>query len=279
MRYVAILLTATIALGAAGASTGAAAPVRLSAKLGAGAQLGKPGSVQVQLRIDHRYPSVARELYLSYPAGLDLVGGGLGLASCQLPAPAFEDVLLDTIGAGSAGCSPNALVATGRVFGEVRLDEVVIGEIATLKLMAGELADDALGVVGLVEGTNPFGALLAYAGKVTAERLPYEGTIGLRLPRIAALPYETAEVALLEVDATIGGADIIYERRGRDRQLRRWRPAGVLLPSRCPRRGLPFKVKVAFANGATSEAVARAACPRRSLPTAVETPRRAAGRS
>lgn len=74
----------------------------------------------------------------------------------------------------------------------MRLDEVVTGEIATLKLMAGELADDGLGVVGLVEGTNPFGALLAYAGQVTPERPPYEGTIGLRLPRIGALPYETA---------------------------------------------------------------------------------------
>ncbi|MDW5593463.1 hypothetical protein VSS74_03885 [Conexibacter stalactiti] len=216
--------------------------------------------MRLHIQIDRRVAAVARTLRVHYPRGLDLIGSGLGLAECRLERTTFAEVFIANphrLG----GCPQNAVIATGTVVGEVRLDPLTIGEVGTFTLMTGPFGDDGLELVGLVEGINPFGALLAYQGELREAGGRYGGTIEMRLPWIPILPYDTADVALLDIEATIGSTDIIYAREGVRGVVQRWRPEGPRLPTKCASGGMPFEVEIDFSDGSRTRARAKARCP------------------
>ncbi|MDO8189031.1 hypothetical protein Q5424_00895 [Conexibacter sp. JD483] len=247
-------------------SAASPAAMRLKASVAADARLGEPTALRLQLHLDRRRGAVARRLTLRYAAGIDIIGSGLGLATCR-PSPAtFAAVAIDPLPV-RAGCPANAVIAIGRARGQIRLHPPTITQTATFTLLAGPLDPTGLKVVGLVTGINPFGANLVYAGMVTADRGPFGGRIDVALPRIPdVFPDDTSDVALLDVDATIGSKAIVYQRRDRRGRVRRWHPDGPILPARCPRGGLPFRAEVLLSDGATITATARATCPPRARP-------------
>ncbi|MDO8210127.1 hypothetical protein [Conexibacter sp. CPCC 206217] len=129
-----------------------------------------------------------------------------------------------------------------------------------MTILAGPLQPGRLRLVGLVEGVNPFGVLLAYDGTLTTARPPYGGAITMTLPPIPDLPYDDARVALLGVDATIAAPTILY-RRTVAGEVRRYRPDGIGLPTRCPAAGMRFRADFTFEDGTTATATARTSCP------------------
>lgn len=257
MRRLALALG--VLLTALPPSASLAAPAaRLHASLPPHARLGEPAAIRLQLVVDRRIPVPVERVRLLYPAGIDLVSSGLALEACERAAVDFQTVMI--AGHGLGGCPRNSVVGVGHVRGEVRLHPLTIGETATITLLAGPLRDGGLDLVALVEGLNPFGALLSYAGRLTPARAPYGGTIDVELPRIPELPYSDADLALLRIDATIGSDAIVYvERDGK--RIRRYRPGGPSLPSRCRPGGLPFAAKLTFADGRESVATTSVRCP------------------
>lgn len=256
-----------ICLAPAGAT--AAGSVRLSVGLDAGARLGAATALHTRLSVDtRRQSSPVTTISLRYPASLGVTTSGLGLASCTRPASDFSAVVVD--GIGLAGCPRNAVMATGRAIGEIRLDGTgyigvpgvadigVIRELGTVTVLSGPLRRGRLGIVAFVDGWNPIGAKLAYGGEVAPAPAPFGGALTIRVNQLPA--GWGAEIALTDITMTIGARDIVYHERAGGRTVR-YRPGGVELPARCPAKGLPFMAEIEFANGVRESATALTPCP------------------
>jgi hypothetical protein len=262
------IVAGLVALGAALPAAAAGAPaVRFRAALDRGAQLGGSSALSTDLAIDtRRLRSPVTEVRVLYPAGLGIVSSGLGLVSCAQPASAFQDVLTEGE-SGLGGCSPNAVLGFGTVQGDVRLaDGQVIPEYATLTLLSGAFERDGLGLVLFVIGQHPFGARLTYAGELRSAQGQYGGAIVFHVPPIPSIA-DLATVALTRLQLSIGSRAIVYYAHDR-RRSGRYHPAGIALPASCPRRGLHFRVALAFADGGRAGAQATLRCPRSQIASA-----------
>ncbi|MDO8212419.1 hypothetical protein [Conexibacter sp. CPCC 206217] len=256
----ALALLGLVVFATSGSASASAAPAHLAASFGPDARLGQPTSLRLQLSISRRLPSPVTRIRIRYAQGLEIATSGLVLDECRRPPEDFARVMIPLT--GRAACPANSVIATGTADGEVRLDTLTIRQTALMTILAGPLQPGQLQLVGLVEGVNPFGVLLAYSGALTPARPPYGGAISISLPPIPDLPYADASVALLGVDATIAASTIRY-RRTVAGKVRRYRPDGIGLPSRCPAAGMRFRGDFVFADGTTASAKARAPCPPR----------------
>lgn len=254
----ATLFAVPMAIGTANAPAASGAPLKLRVALTDGARLGSSTPLRLILHIDRRQPGVARQLRLYIPKGLSLLSSGLGLTACRRAEADFSNVLID--GTNLAGCPANAVIAKGTVTGEIRFEPPRIRERAVLTLLTGPLERGRVALVGLVEGQNPLGALLAYRGALTEPRGRFGGRIVLDAPRIPDLPYAESDVALLDIDVTVGSPSIVYTESSRGRTTR-WRPAGPILPSRCRIGTLTFRAEVAFSDGAVARSTTTLPCP------------------
>lgn len=230
--------------------------VELSARFDRGVQLGSATAIHAVLRVDpRRLPSPATEIRVFYPDSLGVASSGLGLAPCGRPEQDFQAIIIDAPGLG--GCPRNAVMAYGSAQADVRLsDGQVIREFATVTILSGEIRDGALGLVIYVDGQHPFGGKLVYAGEIGAARGRFGGTLVARLPKIPALE-GVATVALVDMRLAIGSRKIIYNGRTGP-----YHPHGVVLPTRCPKHGFPFRAEVVFEDGHRETADAPVACPR-----------------
>lgn len=255
------LAAAAVAVAVAFSSAALASePLKVTAAVDRDARLGTSSPMTAHLAIDsRRLPSPVTTLRVLYPKGLGLATSGLGRASCARPASEFLAVLITFHGLG--GCSPNAVLGYGTARAEVRLLEgQVIPEFATLTLLAGPIEDGTIGLVALVNGERPFGARLAYRGELGPPTRRYGGAFIVHMPAIPSIA-DLATVALVDLKLDIGTPAITYYRNVRHR-TGAYHPAGLTLPTHCPRAGLRFRVELAFQDGGHTAVEARARCPR-----------------
>jgi len=253
-------LWAATALIATIGSASAAEPIRIATRFDRDAVLGSPTAVAVTLQIDpRRAKHPLNEVRLAYPRGLGVVSSGLGLASCTRPDSDFVKVLITAPRLG--GCSPNAVMALGTARALVKLTTggQEIPEFAAVTLLSGALERGRLGLVVYVDGQRPFGAKLAFEGEVRDLGPPYGGELTVRLPAIPGIE-DLATVYVVDMQLTLGSHAIRYTERRGGRRVR-YHPEGVLLPSRCPRRGFRFRVRVGFVDGGESTATSVTPCP------------------
>jgi hypothetical protein len=254
------LLCATAALAASVGAALAAGPIRLTTRFDRGATLGAATAVAVNVQVDPRLADKPLdEVSFAYPRGLGVVSSGLGLAACTRPPADFVRVLIAAPRLG--GCSPNSVMAIGTARALVKLATggQVIPEYASVTLLSGALERDGLGLVVYVDGEHPFGAKLAFAGKVRDAPAPYGGELTVQLPVIPGIE-DLATIYLVNMRLTIGAHAIrYYERRGGRRVA--YHPEGVLLPTACPRRGFRFRVRVGFVDGSSTTATSVTPCP------------------
>jgi hypothetical protein len=155
----------------------------------------------------------------------------------------------------------------GLVRGDVRLvDGQVIPEYAALTLLSGAFEHGGLGLVVFVIGEHPFGARLTYAGELRPTQGEYGGAIVFHVPPIPSIA-DLATVALTRLQLAIGSPAIVYYTHVR-RRTGRYHPAGIALPSTCPRRGFRFRAALAFADGSHVAAKATVRCPASSAASA-----------
>lgn len=209
-------------------------------------RLGAATSVRFSINID---PPAASEpppligLDVTYPKNLGFATSGLGLAAC-------DPVQLQAQGAQV--CPANAKVGAGNATVQVAFGADIVTEHVTLGLFAGPSNDGYLHVLILATGTEPVEARIVMSGVL----LP--GHLQIAVPEVPGLP-GAGDVAITRMQATLGGALTYYERRhGR---LHAYRPAGIGLPSSCPRGGWRLGASLAFIGGAHSQASDVIGCP------------------
>jgi hypothetical protein len=260
-----VLAVALAALAGSWATVApAATPVQLTAGFDRDAVLGAPSALRIGLRVDpRREPSPVSEVRLLYPRRLGVVSSGLGLAACTQPESDFVEVIVE--GVGLDGCPRNSVMGYGTLVAEVRLsDGQVIPEYGTLALLSGPLADGVLGLVVQIDGERPFGGRLLLGGHVAPAPAPYGGAIAVQVPAIPSL-VGVADIALIDLRLTVGDPRIRYAERVRGR-LVRYRPEGIVLPSRCPREGFRFRARLRFEDGGRAAARTTVPCPPAATP-------------
>ncbi len=247
-----------VAASAFGCTSAHAAPVRVNASLDRHARLGGSSALTLGLHVDTRQePSPVTSVRLSYAQGLGVVSSSLGLDSCVRPASEFQAILISSSGLG--GCPPNAVMAYGTARAIVRLVQggQVIPEYASLTVLSGPIEHGALQLVLFIDGQRPFGARLILAGQAVTAPSPYGGALVVQFPQIASLE-DVATIYLTDLQLTLGSPKIRYFDHGRP-----YWPGGIALPDRCPSRGFPFAVALAFRDGTHRAASTTAQCPSR----------------
>lgn len=242
-------------------SAAAVEPVRFAAALDDGARLGSSTALQIALKLDTRQrPAPLRAVQVLYDQTLGVTTSGLGLAACRRPRAAFADVVASGEMTGRGGCPRNSLMATGTARGEIRLNGPgmePIGEVANVNVYAGPLTNGRLQLEAQVDGQNPIGARLLYAGQLHPPHGPWGGGLGITLP---PLPDSWgAEITLTEIELSVGGSAIRYSD---PHSGSLYQPAGVGLPSRCPRAGFRMQARLQFADGVRDRVSFAIPCPR-----------------
>jgi hypothetical protein len=202
-------------------------------------------SVAFQIVSGGGAPAALTGVEIAYPRNLGFATSGLGLAACSPIELEVE---------GPAACPANSHMGYGSALVEIPIGPELVQEAVRLALFAGPSPDGYLHLLVSATGESPVIALVVLSGEL------FPGHLSIVVPPIPSLP-EAPYVALVEMHLTLGGHLTYYEDvRGRSVA---YHPAGVGLPSRCPRGGFPFAATFAFLDGSASRARTAVLCPRR----------------
>jgi hypothetical protein len=181
---------------------------------------------------------------LAYPRNLGLATSGLGLVACS--AAALEAL-------GPAACPANSQMGYGNAVVHIRFGLEVVEEAVRLALFAGPSPDGYLHMFVYARGRVPVQAALILRATLLA------GHLAVTVPPIPSLP-EAPYVSVTEMHLTLGG-DLIYYETIKGRRLA-YHPAGVGLPSTCPRGGFRFAATFILLDGERVKSHALVACPK-----------------
>lgn len=180
-------------------------------------------------------PPPLTQIELRYPNDLGLAISGLGLATCT--AQTLEEL-------GPGGCPPNAAMGFGTVYTGIRLGATIINETAPLAIMRAPDRAGRLALLFSSEGTAPVDTRIVFAGLLQRAAVPFGGLVDIGVPLVPTLP-GAPYISVIHLRSTIGPLKILYYEQVDGRTLA-YRPQGILLPSRCPRRGFPFAAQFTF---------------------------------
>jgi hypothetical protein len=209
--------------------------------------LGAPTTVSFGFQITQgaQDPAPLTGVELAYPRGLGLATSGLGLAACP-------PVQLEAL--GPDGCPANSHVGSGNAVVEIAFGAELVRETVQLTLLAGPSPNGYLHLLVDARGKFPVEAAVV----ITAELLP--GHLAITVPPIPSLP-AAPYVAVTEMHLTLGGHLTYYE-MVKGRRVA-YHPAGVGLPSTCPRGGFRFAATFLLLDGERTGSRAAVACPKR----------------
>jgi hypothetical protein len=155
---------------------------------------------------------------------------------------------------GPAGCPPNSIMGSGEAMARFRIGPEVFGESATLGIVAGPAQEGFLRLLISATGISPV------AARIVMSSVLKPGLISLTVPLVPSLP-EGEDVAVTSVRGTLGGR-LSYVEHVHGRTVV-YRPRGISLPRRCPRRGFRFSARFTFLDGTRAAATATVGCPAR----------------
>jgi hypothetical protein len=186
-------------------------------------------------------PAPVRRAVLRLPAGLSL--DIPSLHSCSVTR-------LQAHGAG--GCPTQSAIGDGYalVEGDVAVGQLVI-EHVSLQAFLGPLDNLQPTFEVLSEGFRPIGAQFVLPASSQPAHAPYGEALVMSIPPIPTIPNEP-DASVLTFSLTIG-ANGLHHRKG---------AASVVVPSHCPRGGLPFAGEFTYADGTSSSVLATSPCPR-----------------
>jgi hypothetical protein len=218
-------------------------------------RLGTPTTIEfgfsIASTIANEAPSPLTDVDLHLPAGLGLLSSTLGLANCDPEA---------LLAAGTQGCSANARLGYGSALVAVPGEEEILYEQAQIDTVLGPPKGEILEVLFYAEGTAPVFAQFVFPGQIISDRPPFSAQLDTAIPLIPTWP-QGPDVSVVRMSSTIGPLGLTYYRRVRG-HLVGYRPRGIRLPDRCPRRGFPFRADFAFLDGSHASSVAYVPCPR-----------------
>jgi hypothetical protein len=184
-------------------------------------------------------PSPVRKAILGLPAGLSL--NIPVLRSCN------AEVLLEH---GVSGCPAQSLIGTGSATALFDLGSQPVVEHVQLWAFLGPLRNLQPTFEILGEGFKPLGRAMVLAATALPAHAPYGEELSMSIPPLSTVPGQP-DASITNFSLTIGiGA------RKRTRAS-----ATVVVPTHCPRGGLPFSAAFTYASGAQDNALAKIPCP------------------
>ncbi len=218
-------------------------------------KLGVPTTIEFGFRVSSSTPGavpspvIGVDLYL--PAGMGLATSTLGLAVCQ------PQTLLAL---GLRGCPANARVGFGRAVGELRAGGEVIREAATVQAVLGPNVNHHEQVLFYVESIAPVQTELAFPSELLSSSSPaFSGHLDTTVPVVSAWA-DGPDVSVTQLDSTLGPLGLTYYRHVHGLVVP-FRPRGILVPTRCPSNGFPFRAYMSFLDGSRVTATATVRCP------------------
>lgn len=184
-------------------------------------------------------PSPVRKAILGLPAGLSL--NIPVLRSCN------AEVLLAN---GVSGCPAQSLIGTGHATALFNLDSQPVLEQVRLWTFLGPLHNLQPTFEILGEGFKPLGREMVLTATALPARAPYGEELAMSIPPLATVPGQ-ADATITNFSLTIGVSS----------HKRTPASATVVVPTHCPRGGLPFSGAFTYANGAQDRALATIPCP------------------
>lgn len=235
------------------AAQAAAPAVRLHAALWP-ERLGAPTTIALRYAITppagEIVPPPVTRMRVMLPAGLSISSSELGLATCSVTRLEARPI---------GGCPRNSQIGAGGAIAEVPFGTSVVHEHMKISLYSGPLRRGRPSIVAVASGEHPVIADIVFGGEILTAPWPFEGVLNLTLPIVSGLP-GGSDVALSRMRTTLGPRGITYTERLHGR-LVRFHPRGIVLPSRCPRHGFHFAVKLSFLDGKQAADRARVPCP------------------
>lgn len=248
------LLTFTLALGSRGAvaQTGAT----LSASFDP-LRLGHPTTLDFGFTFSApagQVPPPLTQMELLYPNELGIGLSRLGLSTCT--ATTLEV-------SGLSGCPPDSVMGHGVVRTAVEIGSTRVSETAPVTILRAPYKQSHFALLFFVEGTKPVSTTTIFSGLLLPASVPFGGQVNIGVPLVPTLP-GAPDISVVEMSATLGPKGVIYYEEVGGATLA-FHPRGILLPPRCPRRGLPFAAEFAFADGSHASASTAVSCrpPRR----------------
>jgi hypothetical protein len=220
-------------------------------------KLGAPTTIEFGFDVSSATPGVVPspvtgvDLYL--PAGMGLATSTLGLAVCE-PAR--------LLALGLVGCPANARVGMGRARGELRANGEIIKEEATVQAVLGPPIHENEQLLFYVETKGPVFAELVFPGEILPSASgAFSGHLNTTVPLVSAWT-DGPDIAVTRFSSTLGPRGLTYFRH-RHGAVIPFHPRGISVPRTCPRKGFPFAVSLAFADGSHVEARHDVPCARR----------------
>jgi hypothetical protein len=241
-----------ICLAICSPSATAAPSVKLAASFSP-ERLGAGTTIKIGFHISYpagEAPLPATGIQFFLPRGLGIATSELGLQNCL---PAQLELL------GRAACPPNSLMGHGSAVTAVPFGSRFVVEHTAVVLFSGPVQKSDPQLLFVALGEYPVIAEVLFSALVLPAGPRFGGLIETTLPLVPSVP-EGPDVALLGLQTTIGPAGITY-REDVNGRIVSFRPRGILLPTRCPRGGFPFAVRLSFGDGGSAGASATVPCP------------------
>jgi hypothetical protein len=193
-------------------------------------------------------PAPVTSFDLQIPADLELIGSSLGLAICKPQA---------LLASGPAGCSPNARLGFGTAQINVPVGPEPVSEPAMIEAEMGPPVGEEVSVLLYADAQAPVAAQLIFPG-VLFEGAGAQG-LNTSVPPIPTVP-GASDASMLSMSLSLGPNHLTYYEKLHGRTVA-YRPQGISLPAKCPRKGFRFVSNIAFQDATTVTASSTVACP------------------
>jgi hypothetical protein len=210
-------------------------------------RLGAPTALSLGFEVhtpDGSLPSALTGVAFHYPPNLGIGTSGLGLATCSPAKLGYY---------GPKVCPANSIMGSGSALAKFQVSPEVSEESASIALVAGPSQNGYVNLLISATGTFPV------ATRIVMSALLLPGRLQFSVPLVPGVP-EGPDVAVVSVQATIGGNLTYYERKHGRRVA--YHPQGIQLPRHCPRGGFHFAATFSFLDGTQTQAQTVVRCPR-----------------
>jgi hypothetical protein len=256
LRKVAVLLVAVGALALAGAPSAPAAQIaHLYAAFDPNI-LGSETNVEFGFAIENtdrrRVPSPLTHIVVHLPPGLVFITSDLGVdGNCE---PSRLQLL------GLSGCPAEAEFGLGRAVAELEIEETIFSEEAHVAMLIGLPNPEHFEALLYAVAATPVSAELIFPAALYLETGPSGSWIEATIPPVLTAP-GLGNISLTSFNANFGPRGLTYYRHIHH-EIVTYKPAGLVVPKRCPRRGFRFSALFRFEDGSEAGAVAHVPCPR-----------------
>lgn len=216
-------------------------------------RLGRSTTLKIALNlgvagVNDGLPAPVTRFDMQIPVDLELIGSSLGLAICK-PAALLAN--------GSEGCSPNARLGFGSAQINVPVGPEAVTESAVIEAEMGPPVGEEIGVLLYAEAGSPVAAQLIFPGVL------FEGGGGQGLdtavPLIPTWP-GAPDISMVSMNLSLGPEHLTYYETLHGKTVA-YRPEGISLPAKCPRKGFRFVSNIAFQDQTTVTASSTVPCP------------------